>query len=88
MRLLRRILTINIIMRLIVFFIIFSFISCSPKSVGPNYNIGRTHNESKKNRMKVVYKEDFRMKREMGKARKKGTRGKVKGSKNFKKIIK
>ena len=44
------------------------FISCS--SVGPNYNVGKTHNESLKQRNKVVSKQDRNMKRKMIKLRK------------------
>ena len=39
-------------------------------SLGPNYNQGRTHNADRENRMRIVYKEDARMKKAMIKARK------------------
>lgn len=39
-------------------------------SFGPNYNQGHTHNAEKENRMKIVYKEDARMKKAMIRARK------------------
>jgi hypothetical protein len=39
-------------------------------SLGPNYNQGRTHNAEKERRMKIVYREDARMKKAMIKARK------------------
>jgi hypothetical protein len=62
--------------------------NCSPHSVGPNYNQGRTHNKSKENRMRIVYKEDIRMKREVIKARKSASpKTKRKKSNKTRKII-
>ena len=40
-------------------------LSCKTKIYGPNYNYGRTHNQSLYNRNKVVLKEDARMKHSM-----------------------
>jgi len=64
--------------------------TCTPHIVGPNYNQGNTHNASKQNRMKIVYKEDARMKKAMIKTRKaaspKNKKRKSK-NKNYKRII-
>jgi hypothetical protein len=62
--------------------------TCTPRITGPNYNQGRTHNQSKDNRMSIVYKEDIRMKKAMIKARKSASPKKKKGkSKKNKRII-
>ncbi len=61
--------------------------NCSPHSVGPNYNQGRTHNESKENRMRIVYREDIRMKKEVIRARKSASQ-KTKRKKERKLLIK
>ncbi len=37
-------------------------LSCNTKIHGPNYNSGKTHNQSLNSRNKVVLKEDVRMK--------------------------
>ena len=47
--------------------VIFLLFSCS--SVGPNYNQGRSHDESMKMRHKIIKKEDARVKKQMKKAR-------------------
>ncbi len=74
----------NLILAICVLFLA----TCSPHSVGPNYNQGRTHNASKENRMTIVYKEDARMKKAMIKARKSASpKKKRKNSKKTRKII-
>jgi hypothetical protein len=56
---------------------------------GPNYNQGTSHNLEKANRMKIVYKEDARMKKSMAKSRKKSTpKHKNKKVKHNKKYVK
>jgi len=75
----------NLILAMCVLFLA----TCSPHSVGPNYNQGSTHNASKENRMAIVYKEDARMKKAMIRARKlAGRNKKSKTSNKIKKIIK
>lgn len=54
-------------------FLILLIISCSIK--GPNYNQGKTHNDSNANRKSIVLKEDKRMKKSMIKTRIKSSRG-------------
>jgi len=49
---------------------LFLLATCTPRITGPNYNQGRTHNESRDLRMKIVHKEDARMKKAMIKTRK------------------
>lgn len=64
--------------------------TCTPHIVGPNYNQGRTHNESRDLRMKIVHKEDARMKKAMIKTRKAASpknRKRKSKNKNTKRII-
>ena len=49
-------------------------LSCKTKIYGPNYNFGKTHNQSLFNRNKVVLKEDARMKHSMIKSRMKASK--------------
>jgi hypothetical protein len=60
-------------------FLILLIVSCSIK--GPNYNQGKTHNDSNANRKSIVLKEDKRMKNAMIKHRTKTSRGKYYNSK-------
>jgi len=62
--------------------------TCTPRIVGPNYNQGNTHNASKENRMRIVNKEDVRMKKAMIKSRKAASpKNRKSKSKNHKRII-
>ena len=54
-------------------FLILVLVSCGIK--GPNYNQGRTHNDSNHNRKHIVLKEDKRMKNAMIKHRAKSSKG-------------
>ena len=66
----------------------FILATCTPRITGPNYNQGRTHNQSKDNRMSIVYKEDARMKKAMIKSRKAASPKKKRSkSKKNKKVI-
>lgn len=69
-------------------FIFLLLLICSCSSVGPNYNVGKTHNEDKANRKQVVLKEDKNMKKKMSKERKRASSNKVriKKSRNRKMI--
>lgn len=66
----------------------FILATCTPRIAGPNYNQGRTHNQSKDLRMNIVYKEDARMKNAMIKSRKSASpkKKRIKSIKN-KKVI-
>ena len=55
--------------------IIIILISCSPRIYGPNYNQGKTHNDSNANRKSIVLKEDLRMKTAMAKLRSRSLNG-------------
>jgi hypothetical protein len=67
---------------------LFILATCTPRITGPNYNQGRTHNESRDLRMKIVHKEDARMKKAMIKTRKAASPKKKKvRSKIHKRII-
>ncbi len=60
---------------LIIIFII--ILSCSQhKSIGPNYNQGRSHNESVSKREGIVMKQDKFSKKQMSKTRKRASRAK------------
>lgn len=61
--------------------VIFLLFSCS--SVGPNYNQGRSHDESMSMRHKIIVKEDARVKKQMKKSRASGRRSILK-SRNHK----
>jgi hypothetical protein len=52
---------------MIRFLLVLFLVSCGP--VGPNYNVGRTNNESLILRERVVMREDSRVKRNMNRAR-------------------
>ncbi len=72
--------------------VLFLIVSCGTnKIVGPNYNQGRTHNEEKYNRERVVYKEDKRSKKQMKHTRNKASRTikrqRTKKFKNNRKLI-
>lgn len=67
-----------VVMKWLVIFLLFS---CS--SVGPNYNQGRSHDESMSMRHKIIVKEDARVKKQMNKARVSGRRSILK-SRNHK----
>ena len=54
-------------MKIIIMLLI--LLSCNTRIHGPNYNSGKTHNQSLNNRNKVVLKEDARMKHLMKKTR-------------------
>jgi len=54
---------------LIILTILILIYNCASTSNGPNYNVGKTHNESVANRMGIVYKQDRKMKKSMEKCR-------------------
>jgi len=73
---------------LILAICLFILATCTPRISGPNYNQGKTHNQSKDNRMNIVYREDSRMKKSMIKTRKAASPKKRKRkSKTNKKLI-
>jgi|AntAceMinimDraft_10_1070366.scaffolds.fasta_scaffold276368_2 uncharacterized protein YxeA len=57
--------------------------SCSTIK-GPNYNSGKSHNQTLGTRKKVVNREDSRMNKSMGKMRKRGYKVKSKKTKLYK----
>ncbi len=62
-------------MRFFYFILFFLFLSCAQtKPIGPNYNQGRSHNESVLNRSKIVNKEQIRSRKQMNKTRKRASR--------------
>lgn len=62
----------TLMMKLLIMIMI--LLSCNSKIHGPNYNSGRTHNQSLNNRNKVVLKEDARMKHLMQRTRMKSSK--------------
>ena len=56
-------------------FLLLLLLGCTPKIKGPNYNVGRSHNQNLGLRHRVVNKEDWRMKKAMIKHRQKYERG-------------
>jgi len=56
--------------KIIICLCLFLLVTCKSHINGPNYNQGKTHNQSKMNRTKIVHKEDIRMKKAMNKSRK------------------
>tara|TARA_R110000803_G_scaffold13218_14_gene37353 strand:+ start:2261 stop:2515 length:255 start_codon:yes stop_codon:yes gene_type:complete len=78
-------LTYNTIKILMVLFLFITTQSCGIN--GPNYNSGRSHNETLGTRHKVVNKEDKRMKNSMIKARGKASKGKKIKKNKYKRTI-
>ena len=77
----------NFIGFVMIWLIILLLSSCS--SIGPNYNQGRSHDESMKMRHKIIKKEDARIKKQMKKARVSGRKivAKSRNNKSKTKII-
>jgi len=63
------------VFKIFLFILFFITLACNPKIKGPNYNISTSHNNTLKNRNKVVKKEDLRMKNAMIRHREKYSRG-------------